>query len=224
VRDWGALVRERLGGLELTPAQEEEIVAELAGHLEDLYEGRRAQGLGESQAFEAVGRALDEVANWRRLARKIHRAKREEENMNNRTKSLWLPGLVSLAAANAFLMILQRAGLQPHFIWLRSGPALMLYLRWLIALPLFGALSTYLSRRAGGQPLARLAAGLFPSIILLGLFCLLLVGGLIVDRQVRGTLTLIGFATGVGNWVLLPGAALLLGALPFLKAPKLRQS
>ncbi len=221
MRDWGALVHERLGRLELTPAQREEIVAELAGHLEDIYEERRAQGLGECQAIE---RALDEVADWRRLARKIHRAKREEENMNNRTKNLWLPGLVSLAAANGFLMILQRAGLQPHIISLRSGFVLMLHLQWLVALPLFGALSTYLSRRAGGQRLARLVAGLFPSIILLGLFCLLMAGALIVDRQVRGTLTLIGFATGVGNWVLLPGAALLLGALPFLKAPKLRQS
>ncbi len=219
MRDWGALVHEHLGGLELAPAQQEEIVAELAGHLEDLYEERRAQGLGESEAIE---RALDEVADWRRLARKIHRAKREEENMNNRTKSLWLPGLVSLAAANGFLMILQRAGLPIHLFKLGSI-GMPVYVPWLVVMPLFGALGAYLSRRGGGDRLARLTAGLFPSFVMLGLICAVVLATLIVNRG-GGGLFAVAIFLGIFFWVVLPGVALLLGALPFLKAPKLRQS
>jgi hypothetical protein len=48
--------------------QQSEIVAELAGYLEDLYEDQRARGACES---EAIDRALEEVADGRRLGRKI---------------------------------------------------------------------------------------------------------------------------------------------------------
>ncbi len=116
MHEWSALVREHLGGLNLAAAQQEEIVTELAGHLEDLYEEGRAQGLYESEAIE---RAFDEVADWQRLARKIRRAKREEENMNNRTKRFWLPALISVIGACVFLMILTLVSLEPHMLVLR---------------------------------------------------------------------------------------------------------
>jgi hypothetical protein len=214
VPDWSALVRDRLSGLGLARAQQEEIVAELAGHLEDVYEEWRAQGLGESEAAE---RALDEVADWRRLARKIQGVKREEENMNQRTKSLWLPGLISLTAANVFLMMLQRAGLPIHLFKLGSVP-LALYVPWLVVLPLCGAMGAYLSFRAGGSRLARLAAALFPGIAFLGLFCLVFLASLFVGHATV-VLIVVGLLMGA-----LHGMALLLGALPFLKAPTLRQS
>lgn len=217
MRDWGLLVRERLGALGLTPAQQEEIVAELAGHLEDSYDQRRAQGLCESEAIE---RALDEVADWRRLARKIRRAKREEGNMNNRTRSLWLPGLVSLTAAHGFLTILQLAGLPIHLF--KLGSIIMpVYVPWLVMLPPCGAIGAYLSRRAGGERLARLAAGLFPCVVMVALFTMGL-AVLIVTRG--GAHSAVALLLGIFFWVVLPGVALLLGALPFLKAPRLRES
>lgn len=215
--DWNALVRRQLRSLGLTPAQQEEVVTELAAHLEDLYEEGRAQGLGESQAVE---RALDEVADWRRLSQKIRRAK-QEENMNDRTKGIWVPGLVSLTLAMAFLMILPVTGVQPRFIWMRSGPPLELYTPWLIAQPLFGAIGAYLSRRAGGDRRACLAAGLFPSMVMMVLFCVGFAVSLIVARQ----LPPISTSAALGQicfWIVLPGLALLVGALPFLKAPRLR--
>ncbi len=218
MHEWSALVREHLGGLNLTAAQQEEIVAELAGHLEDLYEEGRAQGLCESEAIE---RALDEVADWRRLARKICRAKHEEGNVNNRTKYLWLPGLVSLTAASVFGMILTRVSLQPHIIWLRSGKTLMIYPVWIVAQPLFGAIGAYLSRRGGGERLARLAAGLFPSIALLALICGTTLAHTIIHApRDLGSFDLVSFARAIFFWVVLPAVALLLGALPFLKASK----
>lgn len=137
--------------------------------------------------------------------------------MNQRTKSLWLPGLISLLAANVFLMMLQRAGLPIHLFRLGSLPV-ALYVPWLVVLPLCGAIGAYLSFRAGGDCLARLAAALFPGIAFLGLFCLIFLASVFAGHA---TAVMIG----VGLLVcVLHGMALLLGALPFLKAPKLRQS
>jgi hypothetical protein len=52
--DWSALVRDRVGSLNRPRATEEEIVSELAAHLEDLYEEQIAGGMNEFEAFERV--------------------------------------------------------------------------------------------------------------------------------------------------------------------------
>jgi hypothetical protein len=219
VLNWKSLVRRRLGRLDLPPPQQDEVVAELAAHLEDLYDQQRAQGSGDSQAIEL---ALEEVANWRRLSKKIRRAK-QEDTMNQRTRTLWLPGLVSLSLAMALLMILQLTGVPPRFVWMRSGPPVLFYSAWLFAQPLFGAIGAWLSRRAGGDRRACLAAGLFPSIVMLGLCCVGLTVKLITDRAAL-QLPLLSLLAQVCFLIVLPGLALLLGALPFLKAPNLRAS
>ncbi len=137
--------------------------------------------------------------------------------MNQRTKSLWLPGLISLLVANVFLMMLQRSGLPIHLFKLGSV-ILALYVPWLVVLPLCGAIGAYLSLRAGGDRVARLSAALFPGIAFLGLFCLVFLASLFVGHA---TVVMIGVGLLMG---VLHGVALLLGALPFLKAQKLRQS
>jgi hypothetical protein len=100
---WHQLPTERLDTLDLDTAEREEIVSELAGHLEDLYEQYREQGLPESCAITG---ALDEVSDWRELGRKIRRARREENEMNQRTKAVWIPGLISLTVASGVLALL----------------------------------------------------------------------------------------------------------------------
>jgi putative ABC transport system permease protein len=57
--DWRALIRERLLSAGLHPAVEQDIVEELAQHVEDRYRSERARGLPEAEAVEA---ALAEVA------------------------------------------------------------------------------------------------------------------------------------------------------------------
>jgi hypothetical protein len=102
--------------------------------------------------------------------------------------------------------------------------AVVLYLPWLFALPLFGAAGAYSSRRVGGHNLACLGAALFPSVIMLCLFSLILPVALIVDQPFT-SLRLVAYAVSILNWVVLPGLALLLGAMPFLRipmSPKLR--
>jgi len=77
--DWNALVRERLGARDTPSIEETEVIAELVGHLEDVYEELRSKGMCDS---DAIGQALGDMAKWRGLARRIRRAKDGKETMN----------------------------------------------------------------------------------------------------------------------------------------------
>lgn len=207
--DWKTLVRERMNsGLPL--AVDEEVVTEIASHLEEFYEVGRARGLAGRAAIE---RTLQEVKDWRVLAADIRRAKLEEDSMNNRTRNLWLPGMVTLLGASLLLLMMQRVGFRPRLVWM-GNVAMQFYWPWLAGLPVFGALGASLSQRAHGTVRARLAAGLSPALVLLITFCLILPWGLAVDGV--SLLRLGYFGLGIANWVVIPGLALLLGALPFL--------
>lgn len=208
--DWKTLVRERLDSTSLTSANREEIVSELATHLEETYEDARARGLTEAAAIKL---ALQEVEDWRVLAGDIAQATSQEYPMNNRTRNLWLPAMANLLGASGLLMLLQKAGFQPRLVWV--GPmAMLFYWPWLAALPVFGALGGYLSQRADGPARARFTAGLSPAIVLLATMCLILPWGLAIDGF--SLLRLAYFGLALVNWVVIPGLALLIGALLFL--------
>jgi hypothetical protein len=219
--DWKILVRERLGDLGLAASEEEIVVAELASHLEEVFDEACAQGLCKSEAIE---RSLAQVTDWYGLSRKIQRAKREEGIMNHRTKTLWLPGLISLTAAMTFLMVSELVSLQPRFLVpgsyavVQTGSTsanvlLVAYLPWLVLLPFCGAAGAFLSRRAGGQRPVRVAAGMFPWIALFLLVTFLTLIGQIVPFQHEW----IGFVTKLLLVSIPPGIALLLGVIPFLR-------
>src|ERR1700730_7262867 len=92
--DWEKLVGQRLLHLALDEREREEVIRELAGHLEETYEGLRRNGL---PGGEAVHHTLSQVTDWSDLQRSILRAK--ENTMNSRTRRLWLPSFVTLAAS-----------------------------------------------------------------------------------------------------------------------------
>ena len=147
--------------------------------------------------------------------------------MNHRTKSLWIPGLVCLTAAMASRMFLMRLGVEPRVFVMGSSAAsagLELYLPWLMLLPLVGAIGAYLSRRADGKRAARLAAALFPAIVLIGLFAIGLTVSVLFERGIhaRSQFTALGIYTL--DWIVLPGACLLIGALPFVRIGPWRTS
>ena len=134
--------------------------------------------------------------------------------MMNRIATVWLPSLVSLTAAMGLLMILRRLGLHPYVMWVGRMP-MLLYVPWLLLLPLSSATGAYLSRRGGGSRLACFIAGLFPGIVLVGLVCSGLAGMAIRNQLDRPewfyiVITLV-------NWVILPAGVLLVGILPFLR-------
>jgi hypothetical protein len=237
MRDWQALVSQRLGALEGEEALRDEIVRELAGHLEDFYLEKCTNGFSQAAAMEL---ALAQVADWRGLTRKIRSAKREEESMNDRTKGYWLPGLVAFTASMVWLMILQLAipirhpwYLTDHFVGAHAGSAPSLvsntglqiyfsaapYLFWLLAQPAFGALGAYLSGRGGGDLRARMVAGIFPSLMFLCALSFVFVIAVFVERNPFVLGHPLYFAVILLPWVVFPAAALVLGVLPFLRGP-----
>jgi hypothetical protein len=209
MHDWKQIAGDSLGSLQLNAREQKETVAELAGHLEELYENLRADGLPEQEAFE---QCLSQLSEARLAAREFERAKREEGAMNSKT--LWLPGLVTLTLASVFLMVLQRfSSLQPRIYRVDEG-VLVLHLPWLMLLPLCGAAGAYLSRRAGGPSLSCLVAGTFPAFVMLGVFCLILPIGVFIERNTYILQHPLYFGLALLNWTVLPGAVLLLGAVP----------
>jgi hypothetical protein len=213
--DWKVLVGDRIGSLDLPPAARDEVIAELATHLEDIYEEQLAAGVAESQALDY---ALQQATGWGPLSRNIERAKRKEEIMNSRTKQLWLPGLVSLAGSMGWMMVLQITSTKLQMPWRHAGVAFLPYVVWVMTLPLIGAASGYLSVRAGSTRPARIVAVVFPSIVMSVLWLGLL--AVILARKSPQPFQTLNFSFGFLLWVVLPAAALLLGTVRSLRAQK----
>jgi hypothetical protein len=132
--------------------------------------------------------------------------------MNRRTSALWMPGLISLTGSMVWRLILQETvGPQQKLLNHAGLPPLYQFL-WVAALPLFGMASAYLARRGGGSRWSAVVAALFPSILMIPLWTFLA-----LKMSQPSPSQWFGLLSGVVNWVFLPGLALLLGALPFLK-------
>jgi hypothetical protein len=211
MRDWHELVRQRLSGLALDAEEKEEVQVELAEHLEEVYEDHRRQGMAEELAAQ---RAMRQVTDWNALQRHIRKAKERENLMHNRVRQLWFPGFLTVTLSMGLLPMLLKLGLPPRIVpW--SGPdTILFYVPWLLMLPLFGALGAYISLRAGGSARAILFSGIFPMLSLAACFFVILPLSIVLDRSLAFHLTLSGFLGLLLSWVVAPGAALLIGALP----------
>jgi len=275
--NWTELVRERLA----LPCAED-VLSELASHLEEVYTDTCARGTSDT---EAIRIALEQVDDWQTLAGYIARTKSEVESMNKgtmnhrtktmivpaiailfciglallfvdhaailsrvvwfacialllyaaaseasrlnvRTKSLWLPGFVSLTAASV-LMFAEEFFLvhDPSFYFtdtslrpshLISGLPRWFYIVWLLVQLPCGALGAYLSRRSGGTRVARIVAGAFPALTMFFLCTLLIpINAFFEHHSFAFSPSLLTFSVLI--WAALPAVALLLGAAPFLK-------
>lgn len=215
MRDWEEIVRKRfrkdLGKLS------RDVISELADHLEDLYEDLRARGVCESEAFKL---ALADFPDSSMLARRIPKTKCRRELMNERTKQLWLPALVSLTLANVMLMALTRSSLEPRMIASISSswfPGLSLaarYLPWLTLQPVISGVAAHLSQRAGGSRKMRFTTGLFPSIVMLGCWTFVIPASAIFERNPLIFQHPVYLAAGTLVWVVPAAMASILGTLP----------
>lgn len=208
--DWNTLVRQNLNDLRLGSQEEREVIAELAGHLEETFEQLRADGIPEAEALRLT---LGETTEWKQVNRAIRGVKEKENAMNYRTRALWLPGLVTFTSASIFLMTLQQLGLHAKVLWKYEG-ALVFHLPWLLLLPVCGAAGAYLSRRGGGTLVASLTAGLFPSVVMLCVFCTFLPIAILLEHNSYVIQHPLYFVLATLDWTLVPGVALLAGALP----------
>ena len=225
-RDWRGEAERRLADSKLSAAEREEISRELAGYLEDLCSDAPARGLDENAGMQSAAAELHEDKH---LGAKLCRARKENSmNLNDRVKRLWLPGLSILLASAGSLTILQLAGFRPYFqtVWFRGDSItphsvyayLMFYLPWLCVLPFLGAASAYWSRRVGSGRAARLAVGLFPVLVFLAIFLVFVPASLAMGKLPPAEEFIPAFAGLIVSWVVIPGAALLLGVLPFLRS------
>lgn len=221
--DWSEMVRLRLGALGLGAEREEEIRAELAEHLEDAYQEALRRGLSPEAAAAC---AYEQVPDWQCLARKIRRAGQEEDAMSHTAKTLWVPGMTALLGAT--LMLFLMSSLVPPTAWVGPKPHVLLLGLWLFSYLVFGALGAHRSRRAGGSITARLLSGTFPLALHLVIFIVPVVMAILFDvtnfpvfrfdvtnfPEHRDPTWLLGTAF---TWLVIPGVALAIGTLPFLR-------
>ena len=213
--DWQRLVRRRLSGLTLDAAEKDEVQAELAAHLAETCEELRRQGITEE---EAVRRTLSQVEDWQKLTRLIQTARTKENIMTNRVKQFWLPALLTLLLSMGLLMLIQVFGPNPWLVARKSGwslvaPVAVVYLPWLLSLPLIGAMGAYLSNRGGGSQRAVFASIVFPVLPYLVFFVVALPVMAIFNDQLAHNIMFGALFVGLFAWVLAPGAALLAGGL-----------
>ncbi len=213
--DWQSLARRRLTPLALDSARENEIIAELAGHLEDLYADLVRQGIPEEEAVQST---LSAAADWDELRREIQRAGNEEIIMNYRVKTLWLPGACTIALSGIVLRLLQiPAAPVPRVLWPWRSTELVIYWWWLLSLPVIGAIGAYWSRHAGGRFLERALAVSLPALGMVCLPLLMFPFVLVYDLIRYQSFPVVPMALLLLGWGVLPEAALLVGSLPFLR-------
>jgi hypothetical protein len=266
--DWSKIVHERMQSPDSPHKVGEDVIAELAAHLEEAYEHAKSRGMSETAALEAT---LQEVTDWRVLAQDLTQS--VEVDMNHRIKRLWLLLAVAWLGASLLVMVLQRPDRhQPYVIlfylpwsatlplvcaaaayleqranptndrikrlwlsvtvtWLGATLSLnvadrldhpnlilrrpipvMFPLPWLAALVLVGAAGAYLAQLADVPRKIRLVVATSPAL-LLGIVMLLLLPFRFADGY---PWALTFFAIDAENLAVVPGLALLLGALPFL--------
>lgn len=215
MRDWQALVEERLAGLALEPEERAEIVSELATHLEEHFEALLRSGLREDEAARHVEM---QAGDWKQLRKRIQKSRSEDTNMTDRVKQLWLPGFLTLLLSMVFLMVIQFIGPRPLVVdphgWRMMAPMAVIYVPWLISLLLIGAMGAYLARRAGASRRTTFISTVFPVLPYLALFIIAFPVSLILDDHVAHNIMYQALLMGLLAWVILPGLALLAGGLP----------
>jgi hypothetical protein len=222
--DWKNEASRKLEDAKFCAAERDDVSRELAAYLEDLCTDSRATGNAESAAIAGV--ALAELNEDPHLGAHLYRA-RKENNMNDRTRRFWLPGTCILLASALPLPLLESAGFSPYFprAWAGNSAiaqpvlyhSLMIFLPWLCMLPFLGAAGAYWSRRIGNGPALRIAVGIFPVFVFLATFLVWVPWSAAIGALPSARILLPALAGLTLSWVLIPGAALLLGVLPFLR-------
>ena len=136
--------------------------------------------------------------------------------MTNRVKQFWLPSLLTLLLSMGLLALIQIFGPHPwmvarHSGWSLVAPVAVVYIPWLLSLPLIGAMGAYLSNRAGGSQRAVFSSTVFPVLPYLVFFLVALPVIAILNDRVAHNIMFASLFIGLFACVLAPGAALLAG-------------
>lgn len=216
MRDWSALVHRHLASVRVDERRRLEISAELATHLEDAYDAALRSGCTET---EAMAGAMEHVPDWSALAVAVQRSADEDSTMTRQATTVLLPGTTMMLAAAMGLASVVHA--TPADLWLdprwpvhalAAGLALLFYL-------LLGAIGAAWSRHLGGSPGERLAAGAFPLALHVAVIVLGVGGDMLqaLSSGMAGRRLDVQFINMILVMLVVPGAALLLGVLPFAR-------
>jgi len=212
--DWQQIVSSKLSGLALEPEEVTQVLEEVAGHLEEEYQSLLSKDVPEK---EAARRALRRVDDWQALKQMIESARKKENPMPKRVAQFWLPAFLTLLLSMVLLAVIQMFGPNPWTRVVASRwwmPVAVVYVSWLLFLPLIGALGAYMSRRAGGSARAVFFSIVFPTLPYLTFFLIGLPIALILDDRVAHNITIPAFFVGLSAWVIFPATALLAGGWP----------
>jgi len=212
--DWQQIVSSKLSGLALEPEEVTQVLEEVAGHLEEEYQSLLSKDVPEK---EAARRALRRVDDWQALKQMIESARKKENPMPKRVAQFWLPAFLTLLLSMVLLAVIQMFGPNPWTRVVASRwwmPVAVVYVSWLLFLPLIGALGAYMSRRAGGSARAVFFSIVFPTLPYLTFILIGLPIALILDDRVAHNITIPAFFVGLSAWVIFPAAALLAGGWP----------
>jgi hypothetical protein len=216
VLDWSALVHRHLASVRVDERRRREISAELAAHLEDAYDGALRRGCTEA---EAIACAMERVPDWRALAVAVNQATDEGTTMTRQAMTVLLPGTTMLLAAAAGWSVVLYATPAARWVdprWhvhaLAAGLALLFYL-------VLGAVGATWSRHVGGSRGERLAAGAFPLVLHVAMAGPAVGADMLYafSRGAVGRHLDINFINMILVMLVAPGAALLLGGLPFAR-------
>lgn len=209
--DWQELVCRHRFDVPLGTVEKGEIHAELTAHLEDAYELMLRDGINDA---EAAKRTLCLADDWQDLQRKITLVRSGKDTITNRVTQLWLPGLATFVLSGGILALMQILRLKP-WIMAKNGDLTIavVYVWWLILLPLVGALGAYLSWRAGGSWRAILLSIVFPVLPFLASILVVLPVSLIFDKFIAHNIAPMSLILALFGWVLAPAVALLAGGL-----------
>jgi len=235
VPDWRQFVAGQLAQWPPESPERQEIIEELASHLEETYEHLRHRGASHSQALQG---ALAQVENWKKLRREILTARTKEHLVNLRTSRLWIPCVVTLGLSVLTLVGFALLRINPgpfgsqssQDIWwshlqhgsIRGLAVLNEYTAWLIALPFIGALGAFLSSRAGGRLAEVLVSGAFPALAWLAIVSVVLAFAASLGPGRNTVMQLIDPPGIITLMVLVPAACLLLGVAIYRAAARVR--
>lgn len=213
--DFEETVRQHCSRLRLPDELREEVVTEIAEHLELLYSELRESGVAETEAQRQV---LESVGDWNLLLKRIQRSK--ENGMRDRFRRLWLPATATGFVAYAGQMIVGRMFGMPLSIKI-DGNYYVYSWQLLFLLVVAGAVGAYWSRHVGGGLRERFLVALAPSEIMGVVIAIVSPIGMTLEAFLThrlpyalshpGTLLM-----GIGWPILFPAVPTLLGAAPFL--------
>ncbi len=136
--------------------------------------------------------------------------------MSPTAKTLWVPGVSVLFCSSTLLLAMTR--LVPPATWVDPKAPVLLLAPWLLSYLVFGALGAWWSRRAGGSRAARFFSGMFPLALHLAVFFLPIIVAMASDVPRFPEHLQLSFLLRAGlGWVVIPGFALAIGTVPFLR-------